>query len=101
MAWSSGNFFVAPGATISIVFWWENNADHGPQWAMAQPFPNEPETWLMTERVGKKIVCEIGQIIQNGDAQYRCVESGGYQYLAHITNIGSQGCRFTLQGGGV
>ena len=102
MAWSTGNFFVAPGATVAIWFRWGAGADHGPQWAMAHPFPGEPEAWLVTERVGKKLVCEVGQVTQNGPARFSCVGTGSnYEYQVWITNDGRSGCRFQLQGGGV
>jgi hypothetical protein len=103
MAWRMGNiFFIAPGATISITFLWPPGVDHGPQWVMPHPLPGEPETWLVTERVGKKLICEIGQVTQNGEAQFRCVGTGSnYEYRVWITNDGKSGCRFQVEGGGV
>jgi len=102
MAWSSGNFFIAPGATLNIWFRWDPGIDHGPQWAMAHPFPGEPEALLVTERVGKKLICEVGVVEINGEARYRCGGTGSnYEYYAWITNDGPSGCRFQLQGGGV
>jgi hypothetical protein len=102
MAWSVGNFFVAPGATVTIRFHWGSGDDHGPQWVMAHPFPGEPEAWLATERVAKKLICEVGEVIQNGPSVFRCAETGSrYEYQVWITNDGSEGCHFAIQGGGV
>jgi hypothetical protein len=103
MAWRMGSvFFIAPGTTISIGFWWPPGTDHGPQWALPHPLPGEPETWLVTERVGKKLVCEIGQVEQNGPAKYSCAGTGSnYEYRVWIRNDGTSGCRFQLDGGSV
>jgi hypothetical protein len=105
MAWRITNqtFFIAPGATTIITFWWPGgNSDHGAQWAMAHPVLGESEDWLMSERVGKHLACEIGQVVQNGPAVYRCVETGrDYEYRVFIRNDGTTGCRFQLEGGGV
>lgn len=103
MAWTIPDVhFIAPGATVQWWFRWGSGVDHGPQWAMAHPIPGEPDVVLVTERVGKKLRCEIGQIIINGPAQYSCAETGSlYEYRAWITNDGSTGCRYQLQGGGV
>jgi hypothetical protein len=56
----------------------------------------------MTERVGKHLVCEIGELTINGPASYRCAETGrDYEYRAFIHNDGPAGCLYQLEGGGV
>jgi hypothetical protein len=102
MAWHAGNFFLAPGATTRIRFWWGTGVDHGPQWALPHPFPGQPDVWLVTERVGKRLICEIGVVTQNGPANYGCGGTGSsYEYAVWIKNDGGAGCRYELQGGGV
>lgn len=103
MAWRTPkHYFIAPGATVQIRFWWGTGVDHGAQWAMAHPLHGEPETWLVTERVGKKLICEIGVVQINGDAQYKCGGTGSsYEYAAWLRNDGSSGCRCALEGGRV
>jgi hypothetical protein len=69
---------------------------------MAHPVPGQSEDWLMTERVGKHLVCEIGELTINGPASYRCAETGrDYEYRAFIHNDGPAGCLYQLEGGGV
>lgn len=95
-------FFVGPNSTTEITLWWPSYQDQGPQWAMAHPLPGEPDVPLVTERVGKQLVCELGEIIENGPPVFQCAGTGSeYQYVVWITNDGSSGCRFFLQGGGV
>jgi hypothetical protein len=56
----------------------------------------------MTERVGKRLVCELGTISQNGEAEYGCAATGSdYEYRAFFRNDGSSGCRYQIEGGGV
>jgi hypothetical protein len=103
MAWRMGNMFsIAGGQTVSIGFWWPPGDDKGPQWVMPHPVPGEPDVPLVTERVAKKLVCEIGQVTINGPATFRCVGTGSsYEYRVWITNDGASGCKFQLEGGGV
>lgn len=105
MGWrvTSQAFFIAPGATTIIRFWWPpGNSDRGAQWAMAHPLPGNSDDWLMTERVGKHLVCDIGQVSENGPPVFSCVQTGqDYEYRAFFTNDGTRGCRFQLEGGGV
>lgn len=103
MGWrvTGQSFFIAPGATSVIRFWWPaGNSDRRAQWAMAHPVPGEPEAWLMTERVGKRLVCEVAWVTGEGD--YGCSETGrDYEYRAFFRNDGASGCRYQLEGGGV
>jgi hypothetical protein len=104
MGWRvSSQTFIAPGATIIHTFWWPSgNSDRGAQWAMAHPVPGKSDDWLMTERVGKHLLCEIGQVEVNGPPVYSCVQTGrDYEYRAFIHNDGSPGCLYQLEGGGV
>jgi hypothetical protein len=102
MAWTNGSYFLAGGQTVSITFWWGEGDDMGPQWAMAHPIPFEPDVPLITERVAKKLVCEFGQVVQNGEPHFSCAGTGSnYEYQVWIKNDGTSGCKFQLQGGGV
>jgi hypothetical protein len=94
---------VAPGATIRIGFAWPHPGDKGAQWVMGRPLPGELPVALATERVAKTVGCEIGQVIINGDARYRCgdTRTAYWEYYVDIRNDGSAPCRFQLEGGGV
>jgi len=104
MSWRvNGNqFFVAPGVTTRINFWWPEPGDQGPQWAMGHPLPGALAA-LATERVAKQAACGIEQITINGSAQYSCGDpkTAYWTYYADITNDGPNGCNFVLEGGGV
>jgi hypothetical protein len=104
MGWRvSSPIYIAPGSTIRIDFWWDAPGDKGPQWAMGHPMRGEPSSPLATERVAKVVNCEIGQITINGPAQYGCGDptTAYWSYYVDITNDGSEGCNFQLEGGGV
>jgi hypothetical protein len=104
MGWRVGSqTYIAPGATLIHRFWWQaGRSDRGAQWAMAHPVAGQPDDWLMTERVGKHLLCDIGVVTQNGSAQYGCAQTGrDYEYRAYIRNDGTSGCRYQLEGGGV
>jgi len=104
MGWRVANqTFIAPGATLIHRFWWPSgSSDRGAQWAMAHPVLGESDDWLMTERVGKHLKCEIGQVTENGPPVFSCAETGrDYEYRAFIHNDGTSGCRYQLEGGGV
>jgi hypothetical protein len=67
---------------------------------MARPLPGEPDVPLATERLAYQLICEIGQIQENGPPIYSGAGTGSlYQYIVWITNDGSSGCRFQLEGG--
>jgi len=105
MGWRIGSpvFYIAPKTTVRIQFWWNAPGDKGPQWAMGHPMAGEPPTSLATERVAKAVACEIGQYTINGAGHYGCGDpkTAYWQYYADITNDGTEGCRFQLEGGGV
>jgi hypothetical protein len=104
MGWRVGaQTYIAPGATLVQRFWWPSgSSDRGAQWAMAHPVLGQSDDWLMTERVGKHLRCEIGRVVVNGEPVYSCAETGReYEYRAYIRNDGSTGCRYQLEGGGV
>ena len=98
MSWRGSNiYFLAPGASMGIRFWYGSGEDKGAQWAMAHPLPEEPVSPLMTERVGKRLICEIENVTTG-----KCEVTGSkYEYLALFTNDGSATCRFQFEGGGV
>lgn len=104
MSWRDNSvYYIAPGATIRINFWWPKPGDKGPQWVMAHPLRGEPSSGLATERVAKKTSCTIGKMVINGPAQYSCgdPQTAYWSYYVDIKNDGSSGCRFQLEGGGV
>jgi hypothetical protein len=102
MGWRTGNFFVAPGTTALLSFKWGDGDDKGPQWAMAHPIPGDSDAPLATERVAKRLICEVGRVTINGPAQYSCAQTGShYEYWVWISNRGTSGCRYQLEGGGV
>jgi len=105
MGWRVNNpsFYIAPGSTIRIDFWWDRPGDMGPQWAMGHPMRGEPPSALATERVAKVVACEIGQITINGPTHYGCgdPETAYWRYYADITNDGPEAFNFQLEGGGV
>jgi hypothetical protein len=105
MGWrvNSPTFYIAPGATVRIDFWWGHPGDKGAQWAMGHPMKGEPPTSLATERVSKEVNCEIGVVVINGPPMYGCgdPETAYWVYHVDIHNEGANGCRFQLEGGGV
>ena len=102
MGWKSGSsFFVAPGSTIRLAFSW-GGADKGSQWVQGHVLNGEAPARLWTERVAKELMCDLGQIIVNGSAEFSCVEtSDKYRYLVDIKSDGPEGTRFRLEGGNV
>ncbi len=105
MGWrvNTPTFYIAPGTTVRINFWWNKPGDKGPQWAMGHPMRGEPPAALATERVAKVVACEIGQVTINGPAHYGCGDpsTAYWTYYVDITNDGSEACHFQLEGGGV
>jgi hypothetical protein len=72
----------------------------GAQWVLPHPLLGQPDSWLVTERVGKHLICEIGEVSINGEAQYRCGGTGSsYEYAVWVRNDGTSGCWYELQGG--
>lgn len=99
MAWRMSNtFFLAPGATTIIQFLWPPGVDHGPQWVLPHPLSGERVAWLVTERVGKSLICEVAEGSQEG---FRCWGVSDYEYRVWITNDDAVGCRFQIEGGSV
>jgi len=104
MGWriNSPAFYIAPGSTVRIDFYWNQPGDKGAQWAMGHPIKGEPPAALATERVAKQVACGLGTITVNGAGHYGCgdPETAYWQYYADITNDGPEACRFQLEGGG-
>ena len=72
MGWTevSGHTFIAPGVTLIHRFWWPSwelgpgrPVGHGPS------VPGASDAWLMTELVGKHLICEIGAVTQSSQAR--------------------------------
>lgn len=106
MSWrvASPTFYLAPGATTRIEFWWgDPGDDKKAQWAMGHPMRGEYNCRLATERVVKRVSCEIGRVVINDEARYSCGDpaTAYWRYQVDIRNEGSNGCRFQLEGGGV
>lgn len=105
MGWRISNpvFYINPGETVRVKFWWGKPGDKGAQWAMGHPLKGEPPTALATERVAKTVQCTIGKYVINGSGHYGCgdPDTAYWEYYADIKNDGMEGCKFQLEGGGV
>jgi hypothetical protein len=104
MAWRLDDiFYLAPGATFRIEYYYgDQGDDKGPQWAMGHPISGPALTALATERVMKVLDCSISKLEQNGAAVYSCDPGSLYWlYQVDITNLGTGGCTFQLEGGGI
>jgi hypothetical protein len=99
---ASGPFWIAPGGSVDIIMWYGNpGTDNGAQWIMAHPIAGQPPTQLQVSNFRKILDYSLGIITQNGSAQYSYdPNSAYYRYRATVTNLGSQGVFFNIQGGG-
>jgi hypothetical protein len=99
---SSGPFYLGPGESTGLVVWFgDPGDDHGAQWIMAHPLKGEPPTALEVSGFQKILAYSIASVTQNGAPQYGYdADSAYYQYAVTVTNRGSQGVRFNVQGGG-
>lgn len=99
---ASGPFFLAPGASMGILVWFgDPGNDQGAQWIMAHPIQGEPPTELRVSNFAKILDYEIGWVRVNGPPEYGYEPSSFYyRYAVEVTNLGSQGVRFNVQGGG-
>jgi hypothetical protein len=99
---ASGPFFLAPGASIGILVWFGNPGDdQGAQWIMAHPIRGEPPCELVVSNHSKILNYSIGTVTINGNPEYGYdPNSFYYRYGVTVTNAGSQGVRFNVQGGG-
>ena len=99
---ASGPFFLAPGAATGIIVWFgDPGDDHGAQWIMAHPISadTQPPAQLTVSDFTKVLDYQIGQVQENGDPVYRYFDPF-YRYQVTVTNTGSSGVFFNVQGGG-
>jgi len=99
---ASGPFFLAPGASTGIIVWFGNPGDdHGAQWIMAHPIssPSQPPAQLTVSNFTKILDYSIGSVTENGDPVFS-YEDPFYRYSVTVTNTGSSGVFFSVQGGG-
>jgi hypothetical protein len=105
---ASGPFFLAPGGSMRIIMWYGDpndnttGQDYGAQWIMAHPMDNgQPPTELVVSDASKILGYTLGTITENGPPQYGYVPGSGYwNYGVTVTNWGSSGSSFNIQGGG-
>ncbi len=101
---ASGPFYLGPGESTGIVIWFGDryeSDDHGAQWIMAHPLKGEPPTALEVSGFQKILGYSVGWVTQNGGTQYGYdPDSAYYEYKVTVTNRGTQGVRFNVQGGG-
>jgi len=99
---ASGPFFLAPGAATWITVWFgDPGDDHGAQWIMAHPISadTQPPAQLTVSDFTKELHYSIGQVQENGAPVYRYFDPY-YRYSVTVTNTGSSGVFFNVQGGG-
>ena len=99
---ASGPFFLAPGDSTGIIVWFgDPGDDHGAQWIMAHPIAadTQPPAQLTVSNMTKELHYEIGQVSENGAPTYRFFNPY-YRYSVTVTNTGSSGVFFNVQGGG-
>lgn len=98
---ASGPFFLAPGPPMRIIMWYgDPGDDQGAQWIMAHPLAGEAPTELVVSDHSKILDYATGCIQQNGSTQACPGEDPFYRYGVVVTNRGSSGVRFNIQGGG-
>lgn len=99
---ASGPFFLNPGQSMGILVWFgDPGDDRGAQWIMAHPIRGEPPTELQVSNFSKILDYSIGVVSTNGEPEYSYEPSSFYyQYAVTVTNLGSRGVRFNVQGGG-
>lgn len=100
---ASGPFYLGPGASMRIwVKFGDPGEDHGAQWIMAHPLANgQPPAELVVSDQSKVLGYSIGTVTENGSPQYSYDPSSAYyQYQVTVTNWGSSGTHFNVQGGG-
>lgn len=107
MGWrvSSPTYYIAPGQTVRIGFWWKAPGDRGAQWAMGHPIDGQSEAALATERVAKVVSCQFDSLSQNAGVHfYECSDPGTifWTYYVDIKNDNqAKAASFELEGGGV
>ncbi len=101
MAWRNvGSFYLGPGQSGRYWIAWGAPGDQGPQWIMAHAARGQPPTELVVTDHSKKLDYSIGWVRSDGTSGWN-YDSIYYQYLVTVTNRGSRGVTFSLEGGGV
>src|SRR5215831_9258388 len=97
---ASGPFWLAPGASVGVIVWFGNPGDDkGAQWIMAHPIQGQPFTTLKVSDFRKILSYSDVSLNSEGDWDYD-PDSAYYRYGVTVTNMGSEGVFFNLQGGG-
>src|SRR5436853_178808 len=97
---ASGPYFLAPGAAISIFVWFgDPGDDQGAQWIMAHPIttPTQPQAQLTVSDFTKLLAYQLVSSTEGGEARY---SNPYYRYSVTVTNTGTSGVFFNVQGGG-
>jgi hypothetical protein len=99
---SSGPYFLMPGFSMRITMWHGNPGDdQGAQWIMAHPLPGEAPCELVISEASKILNYSSVGAVRNGAPAYDLFpQNAYYRYGVTVTNWGSQGVRFNIQGGG-
>lgn len=97
---ASGPFFLAPGAPMRINIGWPPPGDHGAQWIMAHPIDEGWDTELVVSDHSKILGHAVGCIEINGAPQACPGSDPFYWYAVTVTNWGTTGIHFNVQGGG-
>jgi hypothetical protein len=101
MAWrNTGSFYLGPNQSGRYWVGWPAPGDKGPQWIMAHASRGQQPTELVVTDHSKKLDYSIAWVRSDGTRGYH-YDSLYYQYLVTVTNRGSSGVTFSLEGGGV
>ena len=101
MAWRNvGAFYLAPGQTGRYWLRWNAPGDQGPQWIMAHVAKFQSPAELVVKDHAKRLGYSIAWVRSDGTRGWE-YSSYYYEYLVTVTNIGSYGVTFSLEGGGV
>ena len=94
-----GPYFLSPGGSTRIAIWWPAPGDRGAQWIMAHAANDQPPTELQVSGFTKQLAYSLAY--HRSDCTSGWIhDSYYYRYLVTVTNLGSYGVWFTLQGGG-
>jgi hypothetical protein len=99
----SGPFFLNAGYSIRIWVQRDGGQDYGAQWIMAHPIPNgQPPAELRVTDHSKLLQYSIASYTVNGGvSEYGYDPNSLYwEYRVTVTNLGTSGTSFNVQGGG-
>jgi len=101
MAWRNvGRFYLAAGRSVNCWVSWNAPGDQGPQWIMAHAARGQEPTKLAVSGHAKKLDYGIGWVRSDGSSGWDH-DSIYYTYWVKVTNEGTRGVTFSLEGGGV